>query len=105
MFASATVVVRKKNEDGNYTDFRQCGDYKPLNQETTLVRREQVWCAKLIRIKHFHTFNTLWGKGCNGDRLNARKWIWKMGWMNNASHMSFIKRVNNQSTRYMYKKR
>ena len=38
MFASATVVVRKKDEDGNYTDFRQCGDYMPLNQETTLDR-------------------------------------------------------------------
>ena len=25
MFASATVVVRKKDEAGNYTDFRQCG--------------------------------------------------------------------------------
>ena len=38
MFASAIVVVRKKDGDGNYTDFRQCGDYKPLNQETTLDR-------------------------------------------------------------------
>ena len=38
MFASATVVVRKKDEDGNYTDFWQCGDYRPLHQETTLDR-------------------------------------------------------------------
>ena len=29
-YASATVVVRKKDEEGNYTDF-QCGDYRPLN--------------------------------------------------------------------------
>ena len=28
-YASATVVVRKKDEEGNYTDFRQCGDYRP----------------------------------------------------------------------------
>ena len=37
-FASATVVVRKKDAEGNYTDSRQCGDYRPLNLETTLDR-------------------------------------------------------------------
>ena len=32
------MVVRKKDEEGKYTDFRQCGDYRPLNQETPLDR-------------------------------------------------------------------
>ena len=37
-YASATVVVRKKNENGDYTDFRKCGDYRPINSETDLDR-------------------------------------------------------------------
>ena len=37
-YASATVLVRKKDVEGNYIDFRQCGDYRLLNMETTLDR-------------------------------------------------------------------
>ena len=33
-YASATVVVRKKDENGQPTDFRQCGDYRPINNHT-----------------------------------------------------------------------
>ena len=33
-YASATVVVRKRDENGDYTNLRQCGDYRPLNLQT-----------------------------------------------------------------------
>ena len=38
LYTLATVVTRKKDKEGNYTDYRQCGDYLPLNQEITLDR-------------------------------------------------------------------
>ena len=31
-------MVRKKDEAGNYINFRQCGDYSPLNAKTTVDR-------------------------------------------------------------------
>ena len=34
----ATVVVRKKDEAGEYTDYRQCGDCRPINSHTPLDR-------------------------------------------------------------------
>ena len=37
-YASATVVVKKKDENGDYTNLRKCGDYRPLNAETDLDR-------------------------------------------------------------------
>ena len=37
-YASATVVVTKKDEAGEYTDYRQCGDYRPINSHTPLDR-------------------------------------------------------------------
>ena len=30
-YVSATVLPRKKDEHGNYTDYRMCGDYRPMN--------------------------------------------------------------------------
>ena len=37
-YASSTVVVRKKDEEGNYTNLRKCGGYRPLNLDTNLDR-------------------------------------------------------------------
>ena len=37
-YASTTVVVREKDVDGNYTEFRKCADYRPMNLETNLDR-------------------------------------------------------------------
>ena len=39
-YPSATVVVRKKDENGEYTDFRKYGDYTPINLETDLDRHQ-----------------------------------------------------------------
>ena len=30
------MVVKKKDNEGNYTDFRKCGDYRPINALTPL---------------------------------------------------------------------
>ena len=30
------MVVKKKDDEGNYTDFRKCGDYRPINALTPL---------------------------------------------------------------------
>ena len=38
MYASAIVIVREKDAEGNYKDLRQCHDSRPLNLETTLDR-------------------------------------------------------------------
>ena len=35
---SATIVVKKKGAKGNYTDFKQCEDYRPLNLESSRDR-------------------------------------------------------------------
>ena len=37
-YASATVVVRKKDEAGEDTDYTQCGDYRLINSHTLLDR-------------------------------------------------------------------
>jgi hypothetical protein len=33
-YASATVMLAKKNVHGNYTDRQMCGEYRPINQQT-----------------------------------------------------------------------
>ena len=30
-YAATTVVVRKRDENGDYSNFRECGDYRPIN--------------------------------------------------------------------------
>ena len=37
-YTSATVVARKKDEAGDYTCYRQCGDFRPINSHTPLDR-------------------------------------------------------------------
>jgi hypothetical protein len=33
-YASATVMLAKKDVHGNYTDRWMCGDYRPINRQT-----------------------------------------------------------------------
>ena len=51
-YASATVVVRKRDEDGAYTDLRQCGDYRPINGYTDLNRYPLLAIEDLFREQH-----------------------------------------------------
>ena len=59
MYASATVVVRKKDAEGNYTDFRQCGDYRPLNLETTLDRYPLPGIEDIVLSYQYHPENNI----------------------------------------------
>ena len=59
-YASATVVVKKKNEDGVYTDLRKCGDYRPLNLETNLDRYQMPFIESIFNdIKGAQIFRKL----------------------------------------------
>ena len=59
-YASATVVVRKKDEEGNYTQYRQCGDHRPINNQTQ-HDRYHLPCMELIFLdmKDAHIFTKL----------------------------------------------
>ena len=58
--ASATMVVGKKDEDGNYTDFKKCGDYIPLNVETHLDRYQLPFIESIFKdMKGAKIFNKL----------------------------------------------
>ena len=59
-YASATVVVRKKKENGDYTDLRKCGDYRPLNAETDLDRYQLPLIESIFNdMRGAHIFNKL----------------------------------------------
>ena len=78
---------------------------KKKDERHVCVGEKKVAILDLARLQvlnngpHLPSTNT---RCCKGDKLNARKWIWNMEWMIDASYMSFIERVNNESTRYMY---
>ena len=59
-YASATIVVRKKDENGDYTDFKKCGDYRPLNIESNPDRYQLPLIESIFNdMKRAQLFNKL----------------------------------------------
>ena len=91
-YASASVIVRKKDEHGEYTDFRQCGDYRPINEFTDLDRNplptiEEIfnsmggarYFSKLDLRSGYHQMPVLAKDRCKTAFWGANRTLWE--WM------------------------
>jgi hypothetical protein len=59
-YASATVMLAKKDVHNNYTDRRMCGDYRPINRQTKFDKYAMPTPKEIFDVVgHARVFSTL----------------------------------------------
>ncbi len=59
-YASATVMLAKKDVHGNYTDRQMCGDYRPINRQTKSDKYAMPTLEEIFDVVgHARVFSTL----------------------------------------------
>jgi hypothetical protein len=59
-YASATVMLAKKDVHGNHTDRRMCGDYRPINRQTKSNKYAMLTPEEIFDVVgHARVFSTL----------------------------------------------
>ena len=72
-FAAATVLPKKKDANGNYTDRRMCGDYRLLNDVTVADKYQMPMVESILMIWARPASSQSWTSGKALIRSRSRK--------------------------------